>query len=228
MPAAILFDAVGTLIYPDPPVAAVYASASRRYGVQIGDAAVDARFRTAFARQEAIDRQLQRQRTSPQRERIRWGQIVTDVFADAVLAPRQRDELFESLWNHFAQPESWRLYDNVQPCWQALESRGLTIAIASNFDDRLEAIAQHTPPLDRARRLFISARIGHRKPAVDFFRFIERELEIPPAELLSVGDNPVNDYDGALAAGWQSILLDRERRYGSGAPGTIASLAEMR
>ena len=107
-------------------------------------------------------------------------------------------------------------------------NRGLTIAIASNFDDRLEAIAQQIPPLDRAKRLFISARIGHRKPAAEFFRFIERELEIPPAALLSVGDNAENDYDGALAAGWQSILLDRDARPGRGAPGTIASLAEMR
>ena len=228
MPAAILFDAVGTLIYPDPPVAAVYASASRRYGVQIGGAAIDTRFRAAFARQEAIDRQLHGPKTSPQRERNRWREIVGDVFADAVLAPRQRDELFESLWNHFAQPENWRLYDDVQPCWQALESRGLTIAVASNFDDRLEAIAQQIPPLDRAKQLFISARLGHRKPAAEFFQFIERELKIPPNELLSVGDNAENDYEGALAAGWQSILLDRDRRRGSRAPGTIASLAEMR
>jgi putative hydrolase of the HAD superfamily len=228
MRSAVLFDAVGTLIYSDPPVAAVYASAGRRIGVQIGEEEIRSRFRAAFAWQETADRQLYGLTTSPQRERIRWGQIVTDVFADADLAPRQRDELFESLWHHFAQPESWRLYDDVGPCWQSLESRGLTIAIASNFDDRLEQIAQQIPPLDRAKRLFNSARIGHRKPAAEFFRFIERELEIPPAELLSVGDNAENDYEGALAAGWQSILLDRDRRRDSGAPGTIASLAEMR
>lgn len=228
MRSAVLFDAVGTQIYPDPPVAAVYASAGRRIGVQIGEEEIRSRFHAAFARQEMIDRRLHGLKTNPERERNRWREIVGDVFADAVLAPRQRDELFESLWNHFAQPENWRLYDDVGPCWQTLESRGLTIAIASNFDDRLEAIAQQIPPLDRAKRLFISARIGHRKPATEFFRFIERELEISPAELLSVGDNPENDYDGALAAGWQSILLDREGRRGRGAPGTIASLAEMR
>jgi putative hydrolase of the HAD superfamily len=228
MRSAVLFDAVGTLIYPDPPVAAVYASAGRRIGVQIGEEEIRSRFRAAFARQEMIDRQLHGLKTNPERERNRWREIVGEMFADAISLPRHRDELFHELWEHFARPKNWRLYDDVGPCWQALESHGLTIAIASNFDDRLEQIAQQIPPLDRAKRLFNSARIGHRKPAAEFFRFIERELEIPPAELLSVGDNAENDFEGALAAGWQSILLDRDRRRDSGAPGTIASLVEMR
>jgi putative hydrolase of the HAD superfamily len=227
MPSAILFDAVGTLIHPDPPVAAVYAAAGRRLGVDVAEHELQARFRTAFARQEAIDRQQHGLKTSADRERNRWREIVGDVFADEIPSSPRRDELFYMLWEHFAQPAKWRLDDDLLACWAALEGRGLAIAIASNFDERLEHIVTHISPLHRAHRLYISARIGHRKPSAEFFRSVDRDLCIPPAELLSVGDDLENDYLGATAAGWQAILVDRSGTYRSRCVRTITSLAEL-
>jgi putative hydrolase of the HAD superfamily len=227
MPSAILFDAVGTLIYPHPPVAAVYAAAGRRFGVEVAENELQVRFRTAFARQEAIDRQTYGLKTSADRERHRWREIVGDVFADAAPSVSRREELFHALWNHFAQPESWRTYDDVDPCWQALEARGLTIAVASNFDDRLDRIVERIAPLNRAKRIFISATIGYRKPSTDFFRAVEVELGLQSAELLSVGDDVENDYRGAQAAGWHAILVDRSGTQRSPEMHTIASLAEL-
>jgi putative hydrolase of the HAD superfamily len=227
MPSAILFDAVGTLIYPHPPVAAVYAAAGLRLGIEVAENELQTRFLTAFARQEAIDRQQFGLKTSADRERHRWREIVGDVFADAAPSVSRREELFHSLWNHFAQPESWRTYDDVAPCWKALEARGLTIAITSNFDERLERIVERIAPLNRAKRIYLSATIGYRKPSTDFFRAVEVDLGLQSTELISVGDDVENDHSGAQAAGWHAILVDRSGAHGSQSTHTIDSLAKL-
>src|SRR5690606_20106058 len=46
---AVAFDAVGTLIHPDPPVAAIYEEISRRHGSRLTRDDVARRFRDAFA-----------------------------------------------------------------------------------------------------------------------------------------------------------------------------------
>ena len=109
----------------------------------------------------------------------------------------------------------------------SVEAQELKIAIASNFDDRLEQIVEHLSPLNRTARLYISARIGYRKPSTEFFRAIEGDLGRPPAELLSVGDDLDNDYRGAEAAGSSAILIDRCGACRSPAVRTIASLTEL-
>ncbi|HEY2147610.1 MAG TPA: HAD-IA family hydrolase [Pirellulales bacterium] len=202
---AILFDAVGTLIFPDPPVAKAYAAAAARFGITLSEAEIARRFRAAFVEREDVDRR-NGFRTSSAWERSRWLRIVNDVFGDA--APSEIcTRIFGDLFLHFARAESWRVDPNAAACWQALADRGLLLGIASNFDDRLIEIARRLPPLDRGERLFLSARIGYRKPAVEFFRFIERDLGIAARELLSIGDDLENDYRGAKAAGWQGRLL---------------------
>src|SRR5947208_1330280 len=47
----VVFDAVGTLIYPDPAAPEVYARIGRKYGSRLGADTVAPRFVAAFARQ---------------------------------------------------------------------------------------------------------------------------------------------------------------------------------
>ena len=82
----------------------------------------------------------------------------------------------------------------------------------------------HHPSLAACEALFISAELGCMKPDPRFFRAVETQLGTPPASLLLVGDDLVNDHQGARAAGWQSILLDREKQ---GQAPVIASLVEL-
>jgi len=224
---AVVFDAVGTLIHPDPPVSVAYADVARRFGVHLSEAEIGDRFRSAFVRQEECDRR-RGQLTSAEREVERWREIVADVFREAVPSAETRERIFSELWGHFAHPRSWRADQEAAACWQALAARGLIVAIASNFDDRLLGIARHIQPLDRADRLYISARIGHRKPAVEFFHFSEHDLALAPSELLFVGDDPENDYQGAKSVGCQAILLNRNaNRILTRDNAVISSLSEL-
>lgn len=217
---AVLFDAVGTLLRPAPPVAAAYHAAGRRYGSRLSEQEIHSRFRSAFVRQEAIDVQSGSGVTSEARERARWREIVAEVFDDIA----SHEELFLVLWEHFAQPENWSLFADVPDAVRRLEERGLAWGIASNFDGRLARLCAGMAPLDRCRRLFASSDLGFRKPSREFFACIERELQLRPDELLLVGDDLANDYAAARSAGWHAVLVAREVRTESEATQTIAGL----
>ncbi len=210
-----MFDAVGTLIYPDPPVAVAY----RRLGVQHGSALnqqeIGHNFRIAIRRQ---DQSIQ---TNEQHERQRWRHIVGDVFTDI----QDSTTLFHELWDHFAQPSNWSVYDDVAPTLAALNSAGLRVAIASNFDARLIEITRDLAPLDQVEHIFVSSQLGFAKPAVEFFRAIEQKLDLSTKQLLMVGDDPKNDFKGARISGWHGVLLARDTA--SGNTNAIPSLNEV-
>jgi len=201
---AVLFDAVGTVVYPHPPVAAAYAQAAARFGPRMAEDEVDRRFRAAFARQEAIDEQ-NGWPTDEVRERQRWRAIVAEVFPDAA----DGEGLFEELWRHFADPAHWSAFDDVAECWRTLADRGIVVGLASNFDERLNGIVRGLPPLIGCERVFTSSGLGWRKPAREFFESIAAALNLSPYEIALVGDDLKSDYRGALQAGWQAVLLDR-------------------
>ena len=202
---AVLFDAVGTLLFPDPPVAATYAAAGARFGSNLMLDEIARRFRTAFARQEALDAEQYGHRTSEEREKARWQAIVFEVFDDAGDLPG----LFAALWQHFAEPRHWRLHADAAKLWASHGDRGALTCIASNFDGRLAKICHGLPPLDRCRHVFVSSELGVRKPSPDFFRAIEQRLNLHPNQLLLIGDDWHSDYLAAKAAGWQAQFIDR-------------------
>ena len=214
---AILFDAVGTLIYPDPPVRQVYFETGRAFGTKLLEQEIASGFSAAFTQREG-----QYTKTNQSLERQRWREIVSDVFHDIKDADEQ---LFAALWDHFAQSENWGLYDDVEQAWKSVLQSGLIIGVASNFDDRLLNIFHDLSPLDSCEHLFWSAQLGHSKPSPKFFRAVEQQLGLRPHEILLVGDHPNNDREGAQAAGWNSLLLDRFSEYDGN--DRIQSLSEI-
>lgn len=199
---AVLLDAVGTLLMPDPPVAAVYAEAGRRHGSRLSAAEILPRFRAAFAAEERLDREIRGWRTDEPRELARWRSIVQQSLPDA----RDHDALTNELWRHFADGSHWRLQPTLARQASEWLDRGMTVGIASNFDERLAGIASALGEPWSGLPLFLSSRVGWRKPAAEFFAAIEQSLGVAPARLLMVGDDLANDIEPARARGWQTWL----------------------
>lgn len=221
---AVLFDAVGTLFHSDPSITRVYADAGAQAGIVLSEAEIGERFLAAFRRhfgRPAAGSPEELTRSSEAIERDRWRRIVADVFEEL---PDASGTLFEGLWDHFSRGSSWRLFADVTPTWTALAERGLRIGIASNYDRRLLSVVRDLPTLSECRHVYHSAGVGHAKPGVAFFRAIEADLGLSPDELLFVGDDRVNDYEGAANAGWHSLWLGRQRP--SEGPHHIQSLME--
>jgi len=199
---AVVFDAVGTLITPDPPASAVYAEVGRRLGSRLDLDTITARFRLAFRAEEEIDRAAG-WRTDEDREERRWREIVAKTLDDV----GDPEACFRELWQHFAQSSGWRCDPAAGRVIAELRRRGMTVGMASNFDGRLRTVVAGLPALGAVRPIVISSEVGWRKPAARFFEKIVQAVGHSPAEVLHVGDDLGNDYDGALAAGLKALHL---------------------
>jgi putative hydrolase of the HAD superfamily len=203
LPPFVFFDAVGTLLHPEPPAPVVYATVGRRFGSGLDEAAITARFRAAFRRQEVADH-VMGLRTNEEREVARWRAIVREVLDDVL----DIEACFQELYTHFARADAWRCQLETAEILSVLAQRGHMLGIASNFDQRLRGLVEHLPMLRPVRHLVISSEIGWRKPALAFFVALCRRAGAPARQVLYVGDDSVNDYEGARAAGMQAVLLD--------------------
>jgi putative hydrolase of the HAD superfamily len=220
---AIYFDAVGTLIHPEPPAAVAYAEAARLFGSRHSAQAIAARFAAAFAGQEAIDR-ANRWVTSEEREHARWRAIVAEVLDDAL----DPDGCFEFLYRHFARPEAWRSEAGAEEALGELEARGYQLGLASNFDARLHEVAKGLAPLKRfVDNIVVSSEVGHRKPARAFFEALATRTGFAATQILHVGDDPDNDLAGAAALGMPAILFDPRARHPESSGPRIESLRDI-
>jgi putative hydrolase of the HAD superfamily len=198
----VVFDVVGTLVEPSPSVAVAYQQAGLRHGLTVDTSIIQQRFKAAWRRQETIDAAaVPAFATSRGREAQRWQAIVDDVFEGAAPAAA----IFADLWEHFGRVEAWQPLAHGRDLVRLAIDAGVTVALASNFDERLLAIAERLEPLSWVPHVFASSEIGWRKPAPEFFRWIERRLGCGPAAVLLVGDDPELDVAAARRAGWRSL-----------------------
>lgn len=219
---AIFFDAVGTLLHPDPPAPLVYAAVGQRHGSRLTSSIIMDRFRVAFQRQEAYDLR-QGLRTSEAREVERWRQIVAEVHDDVT----DPDACFRDLFRHFSLPEAWRLEAEAASVLTRLAERGYQLGLASNFDARLRSVVAGWPDLRPIRHLVISSEVGWRKPAPGFFAALCARVDLTPGEVLLVGDDCQNDYEGARQAGLHALLLDPIAEATAAEGGCIRRLSDL-
>jgi putative hydrolase of the HAD superfamily len=221
-PAAIFFDAVGTLLLPAPPFDEVYEEVSRRFGGRQSAEEIHRRFKAAFARQEAVDKRSGWV-TSEERETRRWRDIVAEVLDDVTDGPAA----FAALYEHFARPEAWQLDPAAERVMAALSERGFRLGLASNYDARLHRVLKGWPFFKRLDWIVISSEVGWRKPAAEFFAHLARVTSLSPAAILHVGDDGTNDYQGAMAAGLQAVLFDPANRRGDFTGWKLRELSDL-
>ena len=138
----------------------------------------------------------------------RWQSIVAEVLDDV----SDLAACFRTLYDHFARPESWRVDPDAPPALREIARRGLAIGVCSNFDHRLRGLVAAMPELADIHHVVISSEVGWKKPAAGFFAEVARTVGMPPQSILIVGDDAVNDYEGARAAGLPALLLDPHAR----------------
>jgi putative hydrolase of the HAD superfamily len=215
---AILFDAVGTLIYPDPSVAEVYRREGQKLGSKYSADEIGERFRAS------IKQHYQGGQTSELRELERWRRIVYEVIDDVDDA---QELLLTALWRHFGSPSAWRLFDDVSPAWREYSRRGYLLGIASNFDSRLRTVCRGHPPLHECRQIFVSSEVGYAKPEPGYYRAVQEQLGLLPEQILLIGDDAAADVAGPLAAGWHALWLRRDERTFGSSLSAISSLVPV-
>lgn len=106
--------------------------------------------------------------------------------------------------------DSPKLYDDAWPTLERLRGEGLRLAILTNGPadgQRRKLVA--TGLGEAVDHVAIGEEAGVSKPHPQAFLRVCEHLGIAPGECLMVGDSLTLDYEGALAAGLQAVLLDR-------------------
>jgi putative hydrolase of the HAD superfamily len=205
---AVLFDAGGTLIEADPPVGEVYANAARRHGIEVSPADAAESFSLVWRRLRdgASDNLVYG--TTDRQARQWWRRVVVESFRPFG-EPDDPGALFEDLYLHFARPDAWRVYPEVNPALDELRACGLGLGIVSNWDTRLRKVLEDLGLARKVDAVMISSEIGCEKPDPRIFAAALKALGARPDEAVHVGDMPAEDVVGALEAGLGAILVDR-------------------
>jgi putative hydrolase of the HAD superfamily len=206
---AVTLDAAGTLVEPWPSVGDVYARVAEECGIgPVSPGELNRRFRKAWKAKQGFDY-----------SRIAWRKMVEQTFAG--LAPL-KPAFFEHLYEEFAQPRCWRVYDDVAPALESFRARGLKLAVISNWDERLRPLLTQMGLAPYFEAIVISAELCVHKPDRAIFEHAADALKTQSGKILHVGDSSEEDFVGAQAAGFQAILLERDKPYAA-----VSSLADL-
>jgi putative hydrolase of the HAD superfamily len=130
---AVTFDVGGTLLTPHPSVGHIYAEVAARHGYKgVPPALLNRRFAAAWRRLKNFHY-----------TRAHWAGLVDATFRGLIPVPPSRS-FFPTLYERFAEPGAWRIYEDALPVLEAQAARGVKLGIISNWDERLR-------PLLRAR-----------------------------------------------------------------------------
>jgi REG-2-like HAD superfamily hydrolase len=155
--------------------------------------------------------QLNLQRDHVQNDAF-WNDLTRDWLGQLGQDVRHVEPLMEIANRRLFGAESlvFSLYKDVIPALEALGAQGARMIVLSNWDYTLHKVLDMFNLTQFFEKVYASLEEGFEKPDPRFFHLAAREHGVRPAEVLHVGDNPVDDLQGARGAGMKALLLDRD------------------
>lgn len=210
---AVTFDANGTLFH-SPRLGEIYAQVLVRHGIGVSGA--EARRTVELVWQEFSCAQglgADRFAAHPGGARGWWYRFVDRVgehLGTVPISSFAKAELFQ----RFAGAEAWEVYDEVPEVLERLRGFGVRLAVLSNWDERLPSLLRALGLAEFFEVVVFSAGVGVEKPGAAIFQAALAALDLPPRQVLHVGDRRLEDLEGARAVGMQSLLVGRGDRGG--------------
>jgi putative hydrolase of the HAD superfamily len=189
-PAAILFDAGGTLVLQDP------VELGARLGLPIDSVGAHRAHYHAMA--DYSDRRLAG-------EEVDWDWWLERYFTllevgDPHLAGERMQQGF-ALWNH--------PLDGVADAVRLLSQEGVRVAVVSNSDGSVRDSLGRAGLLDLFEFVIDSHEVGVSKPDPGIFLAALERMGLEPGDAWYIGDSVFHDVNGARAAGLaRAILVD--------------------
>ena len=210
----LFFDAADTFIALAEPVPSVYSRFLRKHNITMSAQAIGQVLPDTF------------QNTPPPiysdfpdghaAETAWWRTMVRATVSDAGASEFAKsaefDPFFTELFNHYALAEAWELYPDTISALDRAKSSGATLAIVSNFDNRLFPIIQSLGLEEYFDLLYNSALACSRKPDSLIFEQALALTSSEPSTTYHVGDSATKDYIGASRAGLHAYHLTRPEK----------------
>lgn len=207
----VFFDAGGTLFDVAEPVGNTYATLAQRYDQKVDPELLQRNFLAVFKQRPPLafdpkfsDEELTRA------EYQWWFHLVSEVFNESVEF-RDFDKFFAEAYAHYAQPQAWKLFDDVIPTLEKLREMRIKTGVISNFDSRLFGLLEAFGLRKYFDSVHISSRVGFAKPDPEIFQIALSDNNINASEAIHIGDHPIEDYSAAINAGLSGWLLKHNR-----------------
>lgn len=205
----IAFDAAGTLFEPAEPVAKIYAESFSKQGFEIASTSWKTAFRNAFL--DAPDPIFPENGNGEAVEKKWWLQIVLRA-AQTVGVPKNHPatkHAFEEIFAYYATGASWKLFPETEAVLTSLKSKGISLAITSNFDSRIHRVVEELRITHHFDLILTSADAKARKPSPLILQKLFEKTSATPSLTCLTGDSLLHDKGAAKAAGIPFFHIDR-------------------
>ena len=205
----IAFDAAGTLFEPAEPVENIYADTFSTLGFGLPESTWKTAFQKAFTITpdpiypetgdgDAVEKDWWR-------DFVRRAAEATGTRPD----PDTMNEAFDELFDHYAAGSAWKLFPETRDVLASLKSKGIGLAITSNFDSRLHGVIEELGIASQFDLVLTSGQVCARKPSPRILQKLMAETGVPPEKCCLAGDSLTADKGAAEAAGVRFFHIDR-------------------
>jgi putative hydrolase of the HAD superfamily len=209
-PDVIFFDAVGTLFGVKGSVGQIYGTFARKYQVDTDYAALDRAFFQSFKTAPKMAFSDVERSLISKYEYAWWHDIAKSTFMQVGVFAEFLDfeKFFQDVYEFFAEPDAWYIYEDVIPVLESLYNRGIELGVISNFDHRLYPVLESLELNRFFTSITISTEVGTAKPDAQIFQAAIAKHD-PDQNFWHIGDSFKEDYQGAKNANIRGIWLDR-------------------
>lgn len=205
----IVFDLGNTLMYLDGDLDSIVAAGAARLAEYLNESGypVPPAFAPAFTAQ----REEGRRRATRSNIEYTADRALADTLAQYGTGPAPEAVMRRAVEIYF-EPEEvcWTAYADARETLRNLRAHGFQLALLSNATDHafIERIARRGGFAEFMDPLLSSAKISVRKPDPRAFQPILDTWQLPPGEIVMVGDAASFDILGAHRAGVRGVLIE--------------------
>lgn len=126
----------------------------------------------------------------------------------------------------YLDPSTWTVFPDARAALRLASDRGWRNAILSNHVPELGRLVSQLGFDEHLEATITSAELGWEKPNTRAFERAVQQLG-SPRHVVMIGDSRRADYDGAIAAGLQAILISRDSDSNDALVAAVSSLPEV-
>ena len=226
-PDLITFDCAQTLLKVNWKVGAFAVDCARHVGLDLDETAAHLYSRLHNERRDQyVELNLTR---DTDRLNAFWAQLSRDWLRELGQEPEIWQPKIDTAAKELGFGKNstiFQLYDDVLPCLERLKGAGVRLAVISNWDYSLHNILQTMEIYHHFEKVVASLEEGYEKPDPRIFLKTLEELGVEPSRAVHIGDDPIDDLQGARNVGMRAFLIDRSRK-SVASPPYIASLLDI-
>lgn len=213
-PKVIFLDAMGTLFDLKTSVGEIYQDFAGKYGVEVNSKQIQQAFIKSFKSAPPLAFSPKELTIIKQQEFNWWKQVVETTFQQLTVRKKftDFDAFFSEVYFYFETIEPWYVFPDTIDSLRRWRDRGIELGVISNFDSRLIKVLNLLELDQFFTSTTISSIAGFAKPEANIFQIALAKHDITCKAALHIGDNPVEDYEGAIKAGLRSFWLNRHAR----------------